>query len=92
MNITHNSTTQRFEIIIDGISAYLSYDVVDDNTLNYNHTIVPSELSGRGIGSALTKFALDYAKDHNKQVIADCSFVARYIDKNRQYQQLLTQP
>lgn len=87
--ITHNSTIQRFETTVDDITAYLSYDIVDDDTLNYHHTIVPSELGGRGLGSTLVKFALDYAQAHNKKVVASCSFVAHFIAKNPSYQALL---
>lgn len=89
MHIIHNSATQRFETTIDGITAYLSYDSIDNNTLDYRHTIVPPELGGRGIGSALTKYALDHAQNNNKKIVASCSFVAKYIDKHSQYKQLL---
>lgn len=91
MNILHNRVAQRFEITIDGTTAYLGYQSVDDNTLNYNHTIVPTALAGRGIGSALTKFALEHAQDHNKNVIASCSFVARYVEKNPHCRQILAE-
>ncbi|MDO4895035.1 MULTISPECIES: GNAT family N-acetyltransferase [Moraxella] len=89
MHITHSPTTQRFETTIDGHTAYLSYEVLNEDTLNYNHTIVPSELGGRGIGSALVKFALEYAQQHHKKIVPSCSFVAAYIDKKTEYQQLL---
>lgn len=89
MNITHNTTTQRFETTIDGTTAYLSYQVLNDGVLDYNHTIVPSQLSGRGIGSALAEFALQFAQDTHKKVVPSCSFVAHYIDKHPKYQNVL---
>lgn len=89
MNILHNHTAQRFETTIDAQTAYLSYQTLDDDTLDYHHTIVPSELGGRRIGSALVKYALDYAQDNNKKVVASCSFVAKYINKHTSYQKLL---
>lgn len=82
MHITHNLSTHRFETTLDGHTAFLSYQILDNNTLNYNHTIVPSELGGRGIGTTLVKFALDYAKENDKTVMPSCSFVARYLAKN----------
>jgi predicted GNAT family acetyltransferase len=87
--IIHNSTTQRFETTIDGITAFLSYQVCDSGVWDYNHTIVPKELGGRGLGSQLVKFALDYAKSENKKIIASCSFVASYVDKHPEYQDLV---
>lgn len=89
MHITHNLSTHRFETTLDGHTAFLSYQILDNNTLNYNHTIVPSELGGRGIGTALVKFALDYAMDNGKAVIPSCSFVASYIAKHPAYRTVL---
>lgn len=88
-DITHNPTTQRFETTIDGYTGFLSYEIMDDTTLNYNHTIVPKELGGRGLGTALVKHALDYANEHNKKVVPSCSFVASYINRQPEYQHLL---
>ncbi|AWY21549.1 GNAT family N-acetyltransferase [Moraxella bovis] len=88
-DITHNPATQRFEVTIDGHTGFLSYEVIDDDTLNYNHTIVPKELGGRGLGTALVKHALDYARDNGKKVVPNCSFVASYIDRRDEYQSLL---
>ncbi|UYZ68521.1 N-acetyltransferase [Moraxella bovis] len=88
-DITHNPATQRFEVTIDGHTGFLSYEVIDDDTLNYNHTIVPKELGGCGLGTALVKHALDYARDNGKKVVPNCSFVASYIDRRDEYQSLL---
>ncbi|MDO4223999.1 MAG: GNAT family N-acetyltransferase [Acinetobacter sp.] len=86
--ITHHAERNRFEISIDGYTAYLSY-VVDGDRLIYDHTIVPSELGGRGLGKALAQYALDYAAQQGKKVVPACSFVAAFIEKNPQYQSLL---
>lgn len=89
VNITHNVKTSRFEVVIDGHIGFLSYEVIDDNTLNYNHTIIPRELGGRGLGTTLVKFALEYARDHHKRIVPNCSFVANYISKHDECQTLL---
>lgn len=89
MQITHNPTAQKFETVIDGHTAFLSYEMIDDNTLNYNHTIVPPALGGRGVGMALVKFALEYAKENNQKVVPSCSFVASHIQRRVEYQSLL---
>lgn len=88
-DIIHNLATQRFEVTIDGHTGFLSYEVINDDTLDYNHTIVPKELGGRGLGTALVKHALDYARDNGKKVVPSCSFVASYINRRDEYQTLL---
>ncbi|OOR90826.1 GNAT family N-acetyltransferase [Moraxella caviae] len=87
--ITHHPERRRFETQIDGHTAYLSYEIVSDDVLDYDHTIVPSELGGRGLGKQLVKHALDYARANGKKVIPTCSFVAAIIDKTPEYQDLL---
>lgn len=89
MQIHHDSHRQRFETTIDGITAFLSYHAINETTLNYAHTIVPNELGGRGVGSALVKFALDYANDHHYKIVPSCWFVDKFINKHSQYQHLL---
>lgn len=87
-DITHNEAAQRFETTVEGYTGYISYQQRGDS-LVYDHTIVPSELGGRGIGSILVKHALDYARDTDKKVVPACSFVSSYIDKHPEYQDLL---
>lgn len=91
--ITHNTDLKRFETTIekDGTPyiGYLTYQLKDEQTLIYDHTIVPKELGGRGVGSALAKHALDYAQTEGKKVVPQCWFVAKYIDRHPKYQILL---
>lgn len=88
LTINHNEQAQRFETTIDGHTGYISYQERSD-VLVYDHTIVPQALGGQGVGSALVKHALDYARDHDKKVVPQCSFVASYIDKHPDYQDLV---
>lgn len=88
IDINHNENAQRFETTIDGHTGYISYQDQGD-ALVYDHTIVPSELGGKGVGSALVKHALDYARSHDKKVVPQCSFVATYIKKRPEYADLV---
>lgn len=88
VDITHNTEAKRFETEVDGLVGYISYQEQGD-TLIYDHTIVPSELGGRGLGSALVKHALDYAQAEGKSVVPQCSFVATYIQRHPEYQTLV---
>ncbi|ALF59836.1 GNAT family N-acetyltransferase [Psychrobacter urativorans] len=87
-HITHNQSAHRFETTIEGQTGYISYKERGD-TLVYDHTIVPQSLGGRGVGSDLVKHALDYAREHNKKVVPQCSFVSAYINKHPDYQDLV---
>ena len=88
INIIHNESAKRFETTIDGHIGYISYQDNGD-ALIYDHTIVPNELGGQGVGSKLVKHALDYAREHDKKVVPQCSFVSSYISKHPEYQDLV---
>ena len=89
IDITHNERANSFETTINGKTGYISYQDQGER-LVYDHTIVPSELGGQGVGSALVKHALNYAEAENKKVVPQCSFVAAYINKHPDYQHLLS--
>lgn len=87
-NITHNTAAQRFELTQDGATAYLSYQTAGEKLI-FDHTIVPPAIEGQGIGSQLAKHALDYARQNGKKVVPACSFVAHFMQKHAEYQDLL---
>lgn len=86
MNIIHQN--QRFEYHENEHIAYLSYFIDQQGVYVIDHTIVPPTLSGRGIGTMLTKYALDFAREHGWQIRITCGFVAGFIEKNQAYQDL----
>jgi len=49
------------------------------------HTLVPPPLEGRGIASALAKYAFDYAKEHTMRVKVYCPFVAAFLKRHPEY-------
>lgn len=88
-DIINNTEENRFETTVDGQTAVLTYRAAGDNVLVYEHTIVPPELGGQGIGTALVKHALDFARENDKIVIPQCVFVAAYIKKHPEYEDVL---
>ena len=86
--VKHNSAENRFQVEIESHLAVLEYKL-DGSTIIFTHTGVPSELEGRGLGSKLVRAGLDYARAQGLSVVPLCSFVASYIQKKPEYQDLL---
>lgn len=84
MDIEHKPDKNLFQTTVDGETARLLYRV-NDGTLDIRHTIVPNEISGRGIASALVKAAYDYALAHDLRVVATCSYAVLWIARHPQY-------
>jgi predicted GNAT family acetyltransferase len=87
-DVVNNRAHQRYELTVDGHLA-ATYYKLSDGVITFIHTDVPPELSGKGVGSALIKGALDQVRAEGLQVIPDCPFVRAYIGKHAEYADLL---
>ena len=91
MEISNNETLSRFETEIQGHQAFLTYKL-KGNSLALLHTDVASELEGRGVGSSLARFALEYARERGLKVLPYCRFVSGYIEKHPEYAGIVRTP
>jgi predicted GNAT family acetyltransferase len=55
----------------------------------FTHTVVPPELRGRGIAEALVRAALADARAAGRKVVPACSYVARFMERHREFGDLL---
>jgi uncharacterized protein len=78
--VDDNVTTSRFELSVDGQTAFLVYKRTPE-TLELIHTEVPEALRGRHLGDALVEFALERAHAEQLRVVATCPFVRAYLRK-----------
>ena len=81
VQVTNNTEASQFEVVIDGETALASYRLEGD-TITFPHTVVPEAFEGRGIGSALVKAGLGYARENGLKVIPLCSFFAGYMERH----------
>ena len=88
--VTDNPEKSRFEAHVgDRLAGYAEYEQ-SDSVITFTHTIVKDAFEGQGIGGRLVRAALDtVAASEGVRVIAQCSFVAAFIDKHPEYQPLL---
>lgn len=88
--IRHDQENSRFTATTEGGEAELAY-MRDGKRIVFTHTGVPPESEGQGIGGALAKAGLDYAKAEGLRVRPMCPFVAAYVKRNPEYQPLVDQ-
>jgi uncharacterized protein len=81
-------TNGRFELERDGLVATLDYSVTG-KVLALIHSEIPEALRGSGIASTLAKTALDWARKHQMKVDVVCPFVAAFLQKHREYSDLV---
>lgn len=87
LEITHNPAENRFETWIDGQLSKLDY-IEDGDTIVMTHVGVHPDHRGGGVAGKITGVALEYARKKDLRVIPMCSYVAAFIRRNPQYDEL----
>jgi predicted GNAT family acetyltransferase len=83
-----NTTLQRFELNADGRTAVAYYELAP-GIVTFTHTEVPPDISGRGVGSALVRGALQAVRARGLKVASRCSFVSAYLGKHAEFNDLI---
>ena len=87
--VRDNVEKKRFETEIEGQTAFVDY-IRHGDMMWLTHTEVPKALEGRGVGSALVKYVLDYAATNSLNVVPKCPFISEYIDSHPEYAGLVS--
>lgn len=88
--IVDNVARNRYELVVDHHLAFVAYERTP-GTIRFIHTVVPKALEGRGIGSRLAKYVLDKARADGEKVIPQCPFIAAWLRKHHEYDDLIVQ-
>lgn len=88
VHVTHNEDDKQFEAEVAGGTALITYSR-DGGAITFLHTEVPREATGQGVAQVLVRTALQYARDENLQVIPECGYVAAFVRKHRDYDDIL---
>ena len=86
--VRHNAAENRFEAEVDGHLSVADYHLRGTEMI-MTHTLVPSELRGKGIAEKLVRVALEHARSERLRVVPACSYVAAFIKRHPEYQQLI---
>ncbi|GIF74383.1 GNAT family N-acetyltransferase [Asanoa siamensis] len=87
--VNDNPGRNRFEISADGEVAGFAAYRLREGAITFTHTEIDPRFEGKGLGSKLARAVLDEARSRQLRVYAQCPFVAGYIDKHPEYQDLL---
>jgi predicted GNAT family acetyltransferase len=85
--IRDNPAVHRYEIEVDGQTAYVRY-TRKPGVITFIHTEVPEGLAGKGIGSRLARHVLDAARAEGLQVVPVCPFIDAWMKKHPEYDDL----
>jgi predicted GNAT family acetyltransferase len=89
ITVRDNPQANRFETVVAGHTAVAMYETAP-GVITFTHTRVPESLRGKGIANELAKAALAAARERGLQVVPKCTFIAAYMKRHPETQDLLT--
>lgn len=90
VEVTDNTAAHRFEVNLDGATAFAEYRLKPGQIV-LPHTVVPPEFEGKGVASALARYAFGYARDKGLKVVPTCPFMSAWVKKHPEAQDLVEQ-
>lgn len=87
---SHNPSAHRYEARLDGeLAGFAEYQLTDALVV-FTHTEVDERFEGKGVGSALARFALDDVRAQGeRRVLPLCPFIKGWIGKHPDYTDLV---
>jgi uncharacterized protein len=82
MTVQHDPDHSRFFVPLPGGDAQLLYAMFGDDVLDLQHTEVPPSAKGQGVGDALVRRALAYARERGLRVMATCPYVQAWLRRH----------
>ena len=86
--VIDNAERSRFELAVPGGVAFATYRR-SPGVVTVIHTEVPEALSGHGVGSELARGLLDMIRSRGEKVVPRCPFIAGFIARHPEYDDLV---
>lgn len=83
------ATGGRYVVRIDGYEAEMTFSKAGTSRIIIDHTGVPRELGGRGVGQALVLRAVEDARADGIKIIPLCPYAKAQIEKHPEWQDVL---
>ncbi|MBA1279633.1 MULTISPECIES: GNAT family N-acetyltransferase [Pseudomonadaceae] len=90
--VRHDKDQQRYLLDIEGETLGFAAYREDGDSLVFTHTEVDPSLEGQGMGSVLIRQSLDDARQRSKRIVPVCGFVAAYVKKHPDWNDIIDSP
>jgi hypothetical protein len=81
LEVEHVPERGRFQATVEGHTCVLEYRRAG-STAFMEHVGVPGPVEGRGIASALTRAAVEWARSEGLEIVALCPYVAAWMRRH----------
>ena len=90
-DVQHDTDAHRFEVRTEAGTAFLAYNLAA-GLIVFTHTEVPEAMEGQGIGGALARAGMEYARAEGRKVVPICPFVAAWLRRHPEHADLIRRP
>ena len=87
--LKHNDDKKRVEREVEKYVDFIEYKQNKDKNIFLTQTEVPTELEGKGVGSAIVSRTLEWIKNQGYTLAPLCPFVAAYLKRHPEWAAIL---
>ena len=92
MELREDVENHRYVVEVDGaIAGFTVYHMAGGRNI-FVHTEIEPDYEGKGVGSALARYALDDVQSRDGTIVPLCPFIAGWIERHPEYRVLIDQP
>jgi hypothetical protein len=87
--VNDNSERHRYEAVVDGtVAGSITYRDRPDGARVFLHTETDPAFAGKGVASSLVRQSLEAEREHGRQIVPVCPFVAAYLGRHPEFQNI----
>lgn len=87
--VRHDESQQRYVLEVSGKELGVASYQDDGERRVFTHTEVDPSLEGQGMGSKLVRETLDDTRQRGKRIVPVCEFVAAYVKKHHDWDDVI---
>ena len=91
MPVIHDAPARQFTLATEHGDAVLAYEPLGDAVLDLQHTVVPPDARGGGVGDALVRGALEIVRAEGLRIVPTCAFVAAWLRRHPEARDLVAE-
>ncbi|MFB2582941.1 GNAT family N-acetyltransferase [Herbiconiux sp. P15] len=88
--VTHEPTENRYVLTVDGEQVGFAAYTDQGGERVFTHTEIDPAQGGKGYGSILVAGALGQVREEGLTVVPECPFVAKYVEKHHDFDDIIT--
>ena len=91
ITVVRDDAHHQYQALVDGEPAGAAHYRVRPGIVIFYHTVVDEAFEGKGVGSALAKGALDDVRARGERIVAECPFIATFLQRHPEYADLVAE-